>query len=88
MASKAGIPGIMRLGLAGASPPRANPGFKFERSLKGDMLPFDKSAPPPEAAMEPAPAPARGSSEPFVPPKFALAGQKLTFMGFFQEGVP
>lgn len=25
---------------------------------------------------------------PFVPPKFALAGQKLTFRGYFQEGVP
>ena len=78
----------MRLGLTGASPPRANPGFRFERSLKGDMLPFDRAAPPPEAAAEAEPARVRGASEPYVPPKFALAGQKLTFKGYFQEGVP
>jgi hypothetical protein len=86
------VPGLLRLGLAAASPPRANPGFKFERSLKGDLLPFDKSQPAAggggaeAAAAEPGPA--RGSSDPFVPAKFALAGQRLTFRCYYQEGVP
>ncbi len=83
------MPGLLRLGLSAASPPRANPGFKFERSLKGDLLPFDRRAPgeaAPAAAADPAPP--RGSSDPFVPAKFALAGQKLTFRCYFQEGVP
>ena len=78
----------MRLGLAAASPPRANPGFKFERSLKGDMLPFDKTAPGEAPVVAADPAPPRGASAPFVPAKFALAGQKLTFRCYYQEGVP
>jgi hypothetical protein len=94
----------MRLGLTGASPARgANAGFRFAASLKGDLLPFDKageSGRPPifdsagastdEAAssLRRRGAAAAPGTEPFVPPKFALAGQKLTFKGFFQEGVP
>lgn len=89
----------MRLGLAGASTARgSNAGFRFAASLKGDLLPFDKAGetgPPPLFAPNASSgaavsSPRRGgaTSEPFVPPKFALAGQKLTFKGFFQEGVP
>ena len=92
------VPGLMRLGLAGASSSRDNgAGFRFAASLKGDLLPFDKageSGPPPLFAPSTSSGAAaisrRGGAyaEPFVPPKFALSGQKLTFKGFFQEGVP
>lgn len=81
-------PGLLRLGLTGSPSGRANPGFKFERSLKGDILPFDKSAPGPALEVAPEPSPARGAKEPYVPEKFALAGLKLTFRVYFQEGVP
>jgi hypothetical protein len=90
----------MRLGLAGASPARGtNAGFRFAASLKGDLLPFEKAGeagPPPlftgtsEEASESSRRRGVGGpgTEPFVPPKFALSGQKLTFKGYFQEGVP
>ncbi len=98
MSSKpAPVPGLLRLGLAG-SPSRVNPGFKLERSLKGDMLPFDRGVAGGQGGSSASsdPAPARGARQPFVPEKFepyvpekfALAGLKLTFRCYFQEGVP
>lgn len=90
--------GLMRLGLSGPATTRGSKQFKYEVDGAGNVVAFDKSAPRATGpfAREPSAAPAgvaRGraagpGSEPFVPAKFALAGQKLTFSGYFVEAVP
>lgn len=90
------VPGLMALGLSVPATSR-NKAFKYEVDLNNNVVAFEKNSR--AVAAEPAPsvtsAPGSRTSRlqraleaPFVPAKFALAGQKLTFKGYFMESIP
>jgi Ca2+-binding EF-hand superfamily protein len=90
----------MRLGLSAGLPARVTPGFTVGADSKGRMVAFERPSPAKVAAMVRAAgggpsgaAPADDGdaptgTEPFVPPRLALAGQRLTFRAYFLEAVP
>lgn len=91
------VPGLMRLGLSSGAPVKGQ-GFTFLQDPKGRTVAFERpsAAAISESALLAAtgssavpfkPEPAKGT-EPFVPARLALAGQKLTFRAFFAEAVP
>jgi hypothetical protein len=91
----------MRLGLSSGAPARTNPGFNVGADSKGRMVAFEKPSPKSVAdkiaaasasatfsSSGPLGAGAGDGTEPFVPPRLALAGKRLTFKGYFMEAVP
>jgi len=90
----------MRLGLSVGGTQRVNPGFTVGQDSKGRMVAFERPSPQKVATMvlsnsanlsstvSSTNVPESSGTEPFVPPRLALAGQKLTFRGFFLEAVP
>jgi hypothetical protein len=92
----AGVPGLMRLGLTVPAETKKNPGFDYKLDLNNNLVAFEKTASSglggtlsgDALSSSKAGYTKRPAVAPFVPPKFALAGQRLTFRGFFQESVP